>query len=146
MIAFHQLVTYLLHIPIGWYRLIIPAKYCSIVDIRSFMDFGGSGYADYSKYLLVSDLFYILIGLKSTCNEGRFVSCCKNSWCRHQMETFFRDISHFAGNLPVTGELPAQRPVSLMFSLICVWMIGWISNREAGDLRRHRAHYDVTVV
>ena len=25
-------------------------------------------------------------------------------------------------------------------SLICAWINGWASNREAGDLRRHRAH------
>ena len=31
-----------------------------------------------------------------------------------------------------------------MFSLICVWINGWINNREAGDSRRHRAHYAVT--
>ena len=23
---------------------------------------------------------------------------------------------------------------------------GWVNNRETGDLRRHRAHYDVTVM
>ena len=33
-----------------------------------------------------------------------------------------------------------------MFSFICVWINGWVSNREAGDLRRYRAHYDVTVM
>ena len=35
---------------------------------------------------------------------------------------------------------------SLIFSLICVWINGWINNREAGDLRRCRAHCDVTVM
>ena len=35
---------------------------------------------------------------------------------------------------------------SLMFYLICVWINSWVNNREAGDLRRHRAHYDVTVM
>ena len=35
---------------------------------------------------------------------------------------------------------------ALMFSLICVWINGWVNNREAGDLRRYRAHYDVTVM
>ena len=35
---------------------------------------------------------------------------------------------------------------ALMFSLICAWINGWVNNREAGDLRRHRAHYDVTVM
>ena len=33
-----------------------------------------------------------------------------------------------------------------MFSLIGAWINGWVNNREAGDLRRHRVHYDVTVM
>ena len=33
-----------------------------------------------------------------------------------------------------------------MFSLIFVWINGWVNNREAGDLRRHRAHCDVIVM
>ena len=32
---------------------------------------------------------------------------------------------------------------ALMFSLICAWTNG---NRDAGDLRRHRSHYDITVM
>ena len=31
-----------------------------------------------------------------------------------------------------------------MDSLICAWINGWVNNRDAGDLRRHRNHYDVT--
>ena len=33
-----------------------------------------------------------------------------------------------------------------MFSLIYIWINSWINNREAGDLRRYRAHYDVIVM
>ena len=33
-----------------------------------------------------------------------------------------------------------------MFSLICTWLNGWVNNGEIGDFRRHRAHYDVTVM
>ena len=33
-----------------------------------------------------------------------------------------------------------------MFSLICVWINGWVNNRETVDWRRYRAHYDVTVM
>ena len=33
-----------------------------------------------------------------------------------------------------------------MFSLIRAWTNGWSNNRDAGDLRRHRDHYDVTVL
>ena len=29
---------------------------------------------------------------------------------------------------------------------ICAWINGWVNNREAGDLQRYRAHYDVTVM
>ena len=35
---------------------------------------------------------------------------------------------------------------ALMFSLICAWINRWVNNREAGDLRRHRFHYDVIVM
>ena len=34
----------------------------------------------------------------------------------------------------------------LMFSLIWAWINGWVNDHEAGGLRRHRAHYDVTVI
>ena len=35
---------------------------------------------------------------------------------------------------------------ALLLSLIWVLTNAWANNRDAGDLRRHRAHYDVTVV
>ena len=35
---------------------------------------------------------------------------------------------------------------ALIFSLICAWINGWVNNREAGDLRCHRSHYNVTVM
>ena len=35
---------------------------------------------------------------------------------------------------------------TLMFSLICIWTNGWVNNQDAGDLRRHRAHYDISVM
>ena len=63
----------------------------------------------------------------------------------NQMETFSALLALCAGNSPVTGEFPAQRPVtwSFNFSLICAWINGWVNNGEAGKLKRHRAHYDV---
>ena len=35
---------------------------------------------------------------------------------------------------------------ALIFSLICVWTNSWANNQDSGDLKRHRAHFDVTVV
>ena len=33
-----------------------------------------------------------------------------------------------------------------MFSLICIWINGWVNNHEAADLRHYHAHYDVIVI
>ena len=48
--------------------------------------------------------------------------------------------------LPVNSPHKGQWHGALMFSLICTWINGWVNNGKAGDLRRHRAHYDVTVM
>ena len=47
---------------------------------------------------------------------------------------------------PVNSPHKGQWYGALMFSLICVWIDDWVNNREAGDLRRYRAHYEVTVM
>ena len=47
---------------------------------------------------------------------------------------------------PVNSPHKGQWRGALMFSLICVWINGWVNNREAGDLRRYLAHYDVIVM
>ena len=71
------------------------------------------------------------------------------SWWRHQMETFSTLVAIYVGKSSVIDEFPVQRPVTRsfnVFSLICVWINDWVNNREAGDLIRYRAHYDVTVM
>ena len=67
------------------------------------------------------------------------------SWWRHQMETFYALLALCVGNSPVNCPHKGQWRGALMFSLICAWSKGWVKNRDCGDLRRHRAHYDVTV-
>ena len=47
---------------------------------------------------------------------------------------------------PVNSPHKGQWRGALMFSLICVWINGQVNNREACDLRRYPAHYDVTVM
>ena len=47
---------------------------------------------------------------------------------------------------PVNSPHKGQWRGALMFSLICAWINGCVNNREAVDLRRHRTHYDVTVM
>ena len=64
------------------------------------------------------------------------------------METFSALLAICAGNSPVTGEFHAQRPVTRSFYVFFDLRPNKqsVNNREAGDLRRHRAHYDVTVM
>ena len=100
--------------------------------------------------------FYGPRGLQSIYNvslsarDFTFTLWKQGSWWRHQMETFSALLAICAGSSPVPGELPAphkgQWRGALMFSLIWVWIKGWENNREAGDLRRYRAYYDVIVM
>ena len=56
--------------------------------------------------------------------------------------TFVRGIHRSPVNSPHKGQWRG----ALMFPLICAWTNAWVNNREAGDLRRHRAHYDVIIM
>ena len=47
---------------------------------------------------------------------------------------------------PVNSPHKGHWRRALMFSLICVWINGWVNNHEAGDLRHYRSHYDVSVM
>ena len=47
---------------------------------------------------------------------------------------------------PVNSPHKGQWRRALVFSLICTWTNGRVNNRDAGDLRRHRAHYEATVM
>ena len=69
-------------------------------------------------------------------------------WWRHQMEKFSALLVLCAGNSPVTGEFPSQRPVTLSFDVFFDLRqnYDWVNNREAGDLRRHHTHCDVIVI
>ena len=55
---------------------------------------------------------------------------------------FVRGIHRWPVNSPHKGQWRG----AFMLSLICTRINGWVNNSEAGDLRRHRAHYDVTVM
>ena len=70
-----------------------------------------------------------------------------HTWWRHQMEAFSALLALCAGNSPVLVTSPhkGQWRGALMFSLISARINDWENNREAGDLRRYRAHYVVIV-
>ena len=76
-------------------------------------------------------------------------------WCFGEIHDDFIKWKHFPRywpflrgihRSPVNSPQKGQCRGALMFSLICAWINGWVNNREAGDLKRYRAHYDVTVM
>ena len=106
-----------------------------------------------SPYLLDSDNHW---------QEERFMSAHKweESALRggaylwnHMMTSSNRNIFCITG--PLCGEFPGDRWIPLTkasdaelwcFVWSVPWIKGWVNNHETGDLRRHYAHYDVTVI
>ena len=58
------------------------------------------------------------------------------------METFSTLLTLCEG-IPLTKANDSR---ALKFSLICASTNGWANNGDAGDLRCHHAHYDITVM
>ena len=89
---------------------------------------------------------------KKSGNNATFLDlkrCVDVSWWRHQMETFSALLALCEGVhwSPVDSPYKGQWRGALMSSVICAWTNGSASNdRDPGDLRRHHAHYDVTVM
>ena len=69
-------------------------------------------------------------------------------WWRHQVEIFSTLPALCDGihRSPADSPHKDQWPRILMFSLICTWTNGWANSQVVGDLKRHRAHYGVTVM
>ena len=69
------------------------------------------------------------------------------AWWRHQMETFSALLAICAGNSPVPGEFPTQRPVTRSFDVyfdlspskrLSKHSWGWWSETPSSSLWRHR--------
>ena len=69
------------------------------------------------------------------------------AWWRHQMETFSALLAICAGNSPVPGEFPAQKPVTRRFDVFFILRLnkrlskqswGWSFDMLSRPLWRHR--------
>ena len=107
----------------------------------------------YVYYIALCISFSIALLLENTlqwphvCETGRttFISCMMTS----SSGNIFRVNGLLCGGIhrsPVNSPHKSQWRGALIFSLICAWINGWVNNREAGDLRRHRAHHEVIVM
>ena len=75
-------------------------------------------------------------------------------WWRHQMETFFALLAICAGNSPVLGEFPPQRPVTRSFDVyfdlrpnnrLSKQSWGWWFETTSRPLWRHRNDHEATL-
>ena len=80
----------------------------------------------------------------NTCIRTNFI--VDFAWWRHQISSALRVLCE--GNPPSQVDSPhkGRWRGTIMFPLMCAWINGWTNNGDAGDLRCHRAHYDVTVM
>ena len=99
---------------------------------KEMKDNNGKSKYMYKFKLLVSRIFYFLF-----CHDDVI------KW-KHLARywPFVRGIHRSLVNSPHKGQWCG----ALMLSSICAWMNGWVNSLVAGDLRRRRAHYDVTVM
>ena len=68
----------------------------------------------YSKYYPGATLKNIVCHANPIVNEN-ITTVYQSTWWRHQMETFSALLALCAGNSPVPGEFPTQRPVTRSF-------------------------------
>ena len=58
-----------------------------------------------------------LVSVMAFITNGTETDLFREIWWRHQMETFSTLLATCAGNSPVTGEFPTQRPVTRSFDV-----------------------------
>ena len=118
----------------------MEATFCYLGDML-FSD-GGCDRAIAARYCVVWGKFRKLLPVLTSRHLSHHDDVIK---CKHfppRNWPFVRRIHRYPVNSPHKG----QWREALMLSLICVWINGWVNNREAGDLRRYRAHYDIIVM
>ena len=87
-----------------------------------------------------------------------YVSLCWNIWrdvCSYPAMMTSSNGNIFRVSGPLCGEFTGHRWIPRTkandaelwcFLWSAPWINGWVNNREAGDLRCHRAHYDAIVI
>ena len=104
------------------------------------------------KYSLCGDRAMLHKPERVNMNEGERERGWLWDWMSHDDVIKWK---HFPRNCPFVWKIqwsPVNSPYkgrwcgTLMFSLIFAWTNSWINNRDAGDLRRRCAHYDVTAM
>ena len=104
---------------------------------------------------IVCNIFALVLLVKSSCEKlfsRPSINCSLQGSFDHDVIIKWKRLSRYWPFVQrirrslVNSPLKGQWRGALMFSLICAWIKGWVNTRKAGDLRRHRAHYDITLL
>ena len=120
--------------------------------------------APWAKKISVFVVWRVMVWLKITfesyCDNFVYATISITSRIDLQLMMTSSNENIFSVTGPLCGEFTDHRWIppppppphkgqwrgTLMFSFICAWINGWVNNGESGDLRRHRARYDVIVM
>ena len=100
------------------------------------------GTAMHETIISVHSIAIWLFGCQSDCR----IWIDYNNWNGQMKRIVFLPNNLQSIQSPVNSPHKGQWRGALMFYLICAWINGWVNSLEAGDLRHHRAHYDVIVM
>ena len=138
-----SLLTHIYITQPGW--VVIPfrasMKLWTLTQVKAFCLIAPSNYLNHCRLIINQILWHSIM--------NHFA----DHYIHHMMMSSNGNIFHITG--PLWGESTShwwtpltkgQWHGALMFSLICAWTNGWENNRDAGDLRRHHVHYEVTVM
>ena len=105
-----------------------------LISISVIQSLDGSSWVRHEQYVLLYTRNFCGLVIDQACHDDVI------KW-KHfpRFWSFVRGIHRS----PVNSTQKGQWRRTLMFYLIYVWINDWVHNREAGDLRRHRGHYDV---
>ena len=123
----------------------------NLSDVRQCSSFSTGVISPYFRH---KDTWRAALFWQTCCRDAEYALAHlkRLSWWRHQMETFSASLAICAGNSPVPGEFPAQRPVTRSFDVFLdrhpnkrlskQWW-GWWFETFSCPLWRHR---NVTII
>ena len=92
-------------------------SYSKIISQTSFWEHNAVEASDCFSVTLICIKICVYHNVMPTNNPLLWLWSMFGTWWRHQMETFSALLAIYAGNSPVSGEFPAQRPVTLSFDI-----------------------------
>ena len=128
-------------------RLAINPRYFCLSICLYYTAFRGHGLSELLPYANICNNFPVPLRDNAWCIQ---IPIYTGIMMTSSNGNIFRVTDHLCGEFTGPGDFPTKRPVTRSFDVFFDMRpnkrFGWVNTGEAGDLRRHRAHYDVIVM